>query len=516
MTVVPSMALSRLLEALGPTVRLHSPPGWDPASVLEVPISGVTHDSRQVQPGWLFCCVPGATADGHRFADQAAARGAGALLVQRSLGRRGTGPGAKATDLPQIEVPDSRASMAVAAATFWGHPADALTLVGVTGTNGKTTVTHLLAAILRAAGHTSEIIGTLSAARTTPEAPDLQRQLAALVAGGVGAVAMEVSSHALALHRVDQICFDVATFTNLTRDHLDFHGTMAAYFQAKAKLFERDHCQRAVVNLDDPHGRLLRDAAVVPTVGYRLADADVQQLDASGTRFRWRGRDLRIHLAGGHNLANALAAATTAEQLGIDLEAIVAGLDAVGAVPGRFEHVDAGQDFGVIVDYAHTPDALERLLSSVREMTGPGGRVIVVFGCGGDRDRTKRAPMGEVAGALADLTVITSDNPRHESPLDIADQVRSGAVMATDSGAGGTASARGGKVTRNPVVVEVDRRKAMALALGQATTGDMVVIAGKGHERTQQVGDALFDFDDRVVAQELLRSLGGSSDRPVS
>ncbi|MFN0025627.1 MAG: UDP-N-acetylmuramoyl-L-alanyl-D-glutamate--2,6-diaminopimelate ligase [Acidimicrobiales bacterium] len=510
---VPSVALSQLVAALGPTARLHHPAGSDPALVENVPISGVTHDSRQVQPGWLFCCVPGGIADGHRFADEAAARGAAALLVQRNLSRRGTGAGPKAADLPQIEVHDSRASMAVVAATFWGHPAASLRMAGVTGTNGKTTVTQLLGAIFRAAGQPSEIIGTLSAARTTPEAPDLQRQLAELVAGGVSSVAMEVSSHALALHRVDEIRFDVATFTNLSRDHLDFHGTMAAYFAAKAKLFEAAHCQRAVVNLDDPHGRLLRDAAVVPTVGYRLADAEVLELAAWGTRFRWRGRELTVHLAGRHNLSNALAAATTAEQLGIEPDAIAAGLDALQAVPGRFEHVDAGQGFGVIVDYAHTPDALERVLSSVREMVGPNGRVIVVFGCGGDRDRTKRAPMGQVAAELAELSIITSDNPRHESPQAIADQVRSGAVVTTDSGAGGTASNQERSAEGHSVVVELDRRVAIGLAFEQATAVDVVVIAGKGHERTQQIGDTLIEFDDRLVARELLGSLGGTPDR---
>lgn len=462
--------LADLIAALGPGARRHGPAAPEPI------VRGITYDSRQVQPGWLFCCVPGAKADGHRFAAEAADRGAVALLVEHRLNLA----------LPQVEVADARRAMATVAAQFWGHPSRHLELVGVTGTNGKTTVTQLLGAVLRAAGRRAEVIGTLSAARTTPEAADLQAQLAGFLDAGVDAVAMEVSSHALELHRVDDVRFRVAVFTNLTRDHLDFHPTMEAYFQAKARLFVPELTERAVVNLDDPRGRLLRDAALVPTVGYGLADATEVVLRPDGTDFVWRGQAMTVRLAGRHNLSNALAVATAAGELGIEPAAVAAGLAALASVPGRFEPVDAGQPFSVVVDYAHTPDALERVLESAREMVPAGGRVLVVFGCGGDRDRTKRAPMGELASRLADVTVLTSDNPRGEPPLSIAEQVRSGAVSGAE------------------VIVELDRRAAIALAFDRARPGDLVVIAGKGHETTQQFADRTIDFDDRAVARALL------------
>jgi UDP-N-acetylmuramoyl-L-alanyl-D-glutamate--2,6-diaminopimelate ligase len=465
-----AVPLADLVAALGPDVRLHGDPSG--ATV----ITGVTHDSRRVEPGWLFCCVPGSVADGHRFAAEAAERGAAALLVEHRL----------PLPLPQLEVAAARPAVAVLAATFWGHPSRRLTLFGVTGTNGKTTVTHFLGRILAAAGRRAEVIGTLSAERTTPEATDLQAQLAGFADDGVEAVAMEVSSHALTLHRVDEVHFTVAVFTNLTRDHLDFHPTMEAYFAAKARLFEPSRAARAVVNLDDPRGRLLRDSALIPTTGFELADAGELDLRADGTRFRWRGRPVVLQLAGRHNVANALAAATAAEQAGIDTEAIVAGLGALERVPGRFDPVDAGQPFAVVVDYAHTPDALERVLESARELVAPAGRVIVVFGCGGDRDRTKRAPMGEIASRLADLSVITTDNPRSEAPDEIARQVRAGAVPGAD------------------VVLEPDRSAAFALAFDRARPGDVVVLAGKGHERNQVFADHVVDFDDRAEAVRLL------------
>lgn len=477
-----AMRLRVLLDALGPEATLHAPAGPDHAGVdpSSLRIGGLAYDSRQVEPGWLFCCVPGAQTDGHRFADEAAQRGAVALLVQHRL------TAAAVANLVQIEVPDTRRAMATVAETFWGHPSTQLVMVGVTGTNGKTTVTHFLHSILQAAGRRTEVIGTLSATRTTPEAADLHAQLAAFVENGVQAVVMEVSSHALQLNRVDGVRFAVAVFTNLSRDHLDFHPTMEAYFQAKARLFEPARCEAAVVNLDDPRGRLLRDAALVPTVGYALSDANDVDLGTHGTQFRWQGRPVAVQLAGRHNLSNALAAATAARVLGIEEDAIVAGLSALEAVPGRFQHIEVGQAFSVVVDYAHTPDALERVLQSAREMIEPGAALLVVFGCGGDRDRTKRAPMGEIASRLADLTVITSDNPRHESPLAIAEQVRSGAV------AGAT------------VVVELDRRAAMQHAFSLARPGDLVVVAGKGHERSQHFADRVIDFDDVEVARQLL------------
>jgi UDP-N-acetylmuramoyl-L-alanyl-D-glutamate--2,6-diaminopimelate ligase len=468
--------LGDLVGVLGGGAALH-----DAGQAAARLVRGVTYDSRQVRPGWLFCCVPGASVDGHRFADEAADRGAVALLVQHRL----------ATALPQIEVADARAAMARLAAAFWGHPSQQLDVIGVTGTNGKTTVTHLLAAVLSAAGRRAEVIGTLSAARTTPEAADLQAQLADFVERGVDSVAMEVSSHALELHRVDGVQFRLAVFTNLSRDHLDFHPSMEAYFQAKARLFDAERARQAVVNLDDPRGRLLRDAALIPTVGYRLEDATNLRLHAGGSEFHWRGRPMTVRLAGRHNLSNALAAATTAAELGVPLDAIADGLAALAAVPGRFEAVDAGQPFAVVVDYAHTPDALEQVLHSARSMLPAGGKVLVVFGCGGDRDPTKRAPMGEIASRLADVTVITSDNPRGESPRDIAEQVRSGTMPAAD------------------VTVETDRRAAIELACRRAGPGDVVVIAGKGHETTQHFADHDVDFDDRLVARAVLRAIGG-------
>ncbi|MCC6437282.1 MAG: UDP-N-acetylmuramoyl-L-alanyl-D-glutamate--2,6-diaminopimelate ligase [Acidimicrobiales bacterium] len=482
--------LADLIAALGPGARRHAPAGAGAGAGAspepDVPgpmVRGVTYDSRQVRPGWLFCCVPGANADGHRFAAEAADRGAVALLVEHRLN----------VALPQVEVADARRAMARIAAEFWGHPSRRLDLVGVTGTNGKTTVTQLLGAVFRAAGRRAEVIGTLSAARTTPEAADLQAQLAGFVEDGVDAVAMEVSSHALELHRVDDVHFRVALFTNLTRDHLDFHPTMEAYFQAKARLFVPELTERAVVNLDDPRGRLLRDAALVPTVGYALDDATEVVLRADGTSFVWRDQPMTVHLAGRHNLSNALAAATAASELGIPAAVIARGLASLERVPGRFEPVDAGQPFSVVVDYAHTPDALERILDSAREMVADGAKVLVVFGCGGDRDVTKRAPMGELASRLADVTVLTSDNPRGEPPLNIVEQVRSGAVPGSE------------------VIVELDRRAAIAVAFDRARPGDVVVIAGKGHETTQTFADRTIAFDDRQVARELLAARGAGA-----
>ncbi len=453
------------------------------ASVLGDPateVDDVAYDSRRVRPGALFCCVPGQLVDGAAFAGDALRAGATAVLVEQRL----------SVDVAQIVVPDARAAMAPVAAELWGHPSKRLALVGVTGTNGKTTVTHLLASILAAAGERVEVLGTLSGSRTTPEAPDLQARLAGWADDGVDAVAMEVSSHALALHRVDATRFAVATFTNLGHDHLDFHRSMEAYFQAKASLFLPERADRAVVCLDDPHGRLLHDAAQIPTVGYGVADATGVVTDMTGTSFVWRHVAMHVPMPGAHNLANALAAATSAAELGITVDVIAAGLAAAPPVPGRFQRVEAGQPFAVVVDYAHTPDALAAALAAAREVAGDG-RVHVVFGCGGIRDAAKRGPMGEVAGRLADRVVLTSDNPRSEDPAAILDQVRAGVV------AGGTAAA-------STVVVEPDRRAAIALALAAAAPGDVVLVAGKGHEATQTTGTEERPFDDRLVALELL------------
>jgi len=469
------------LDATHPGARLHGD-----ASASAVPLRSVTHDSRRVGPGTLFCCVVGEHADGHDFAAEAVAAGAVALLVQRD-----PDPDGPLRSVPQIVVDDVRAAMATAAVEVYRHPAERLRTVGVTGTNGKTTVVSAVAHVLSAAGRRVEAIGTLTGARTTPEAPDLQARLAELVSAGVTDVAMEVSSHALSLHRVDGVVFDVAVFTNLGQDHLDFHGTPEAYFAAKAQLFEAGRSRRGIVDVDDVHGRLLMDSAPPghPMVAVSVADAEPITSKVTGSRFMWRGRSVSCPLPGRHNVANALLAAEACAALGVEEDSIVAALEDLPVVPGRFERVDAGQDFGVVVDYAHTPDALEAVLVAAREL-GPG-RVLVVFGCGGDRDAAKRPRMGAVASEHADVVVLTTDNPRSEDPLRILEAVRSGC-------------------SGDPLV-EPDRRAAIAVALGSARPGDVVVIAGKGHEQGQEVAGVVTPFDDRLVAAELLASTAGPS-----
>jgi UDP-N-acetylmuramoyl-L-alanyl-D-glutamate--2,6-diaminopimelate ligase len=447
-------------------------------------VVAVTLDSRSVVPGALFCCVPGGSTDGHRFAPAAVAAGAVALLCTRLVDD--VDPA-----VPQVVVDDVRVAMARVAAELYGHPSRHMAVVGVTGTNGKTTTTHLLRAVLEADGRQAAVIGTLShdpgrsGPGTTPAAPDLQRHLAELVGAGFGAVAMEVSSHALVQHRVDAVRFAVAVFTNLSQDHLDYHGTMDDYFAAKATLFDPERATVAVVNADDPWGRRLLESPRLPTRPFSLADATDLRLDRAGSTFRWAGELVRLHIAGRANVANALAAAVTARELGVGSGTIAAGLSAVASVAGRNEPVDRGQPFTVLVDYAHTPDGLEQSLDSARDVAG-GGRVLVVFGCGGDRDRAKRPLMGEVATRLADVAVLTSDNPRSEDPAAIIDEVRSGVARP------------------EVLVVEPDRRAAIALALARAEPDDVVVIAGKGHETTQVVGTEVLPFDDRAVAAHLL------------
>jgi UDP-N-acetylmuramoyl-L-alanyl-D-glutamate--2,6-diaminopimelate ligase len=438
-------------------------------------VTAVTHDSRQVTPGALFCCVPGGVTDGHVFAADAVSLGARSLLVEREL------------DLPvtQVVVDDVRQTMGRVAAAFHGHPSDALEIVGVTGTNGKTTTAWLLRSIFEADGRTTGMIGTLTGSRTTPEATDLQANLAELRDQGISTVAMEVSSHALAQSRLVGTRCRVGVFTNLTRDHLDFHETMEDYFAAKARLFEPEQSDVAVVNADDPRGRLLLDAARIPTIAYSLDDVTGLRVDDRSSQGTWRGHRLRVPLGAAFNMSNALAAAMAALQLGIAEETIVAGIAASPQVPGRFELVDAGQPFTVVVDYAHTPDELENLLVAARGVAGDG-QLTVVFGAGGDRDRGKRPMMGEVATRLADVTVLTSDNPRSEEPLSIIDQIRSGAAASAY------------------VIVEPDRRAAIELALKRATDGDLVVVAGKGHETTQTIGDQVVPFDDRSVVEDIL------------
>jgi UDP-N-acetylmuramoyl-L-alanyl-D-glutamate--2,6-diaminopimelate ligase len=449
----------------------------------------VAYDSRAVPAGSLFCCIPGERVDGHRFAGDAVRAGATALVVEHVVD----------VDVPQVVVASVRRAIGPISAVVFGEPATALTLAGVTGTNGKTTTTYLLEAVFRAAGLRPGVIGTTGAhvdgrplplARTTPEAPDLHRLLARMRDAGCDAVAMEVSSHALAQHRVDGVVYDVAAFTNLSQDHLDYHPTMEAYFEAKARLFTPALARRGVVNVDDAWGQRLLGAPSIPLATYGFDhQADLRgtdlRVDAEGLTFRAGGVEVRSPLRGRFNAWNCLTALAVAEALGVGLDAAAAAIGSVAEVPGRMEPVDAGQDFLVMVDYAHTPDSILHVLRGARPLAT--GRVIVVLGCGGDRDRAKRPLMGRAATSEADLTVITSDNPRSEDPLAIIDEMLPGARE------GGGA-----------FVVEPDRRAAIAEAVGAARTGDVVVIAGKGHETYQEVGARTLPFDDREVAREAL------------
>lgn len=451
-------------------------------------VTSVVMDSRAVVPGALFACVPGRRADGHAFAPAAVRAGAVALLTERRLD----------VGVPEVVVAAVRPVLGLVAAAANGDPSASLLVVGVTGTNGKTTTCTLLAAIFQAHGWPASTVGTLTQARTTPEAPELQAKLAGALRSGQRAVAMEVSSHALDQHRVEGVHFAAGVLTNLTQDHLDYHGSMERYFEAKAKLFEAGRCEVAVINGDDPYGARLAErvrAAGGRLSTYRLADATGLELTASGSRFRWRGQDVCLRLGGRFNVANALAAATAAVEVGVPLGAVAEGLAAVERVRGRFEPVDAGQDFTVLVDYAHTPDGLAQALAAARELTAR--RLLVVFGAGGDRDHDKRHLMGRAASRLADLAVVTSDNPRGEDPRAIIDQVLAGVR------------------DRGRVRVVEDRARAIETALAAAGPGDVVVVAGKGHETGQEVaGGRVLPFDDAaVVGQSLHRLLAARCER---
>ncbi|MBA2281610.1 MAG: UDP-N-acetylmuramoyl-L-alanyl-D-glutamate--2,6-diaminopimelate ligase [Acidimicrobiia bacterium] len=477
------MRLAALLVAAGldGPVEVHGG-----AHAEDVEVGDIVLDSRTASAGSLFCCIAGSRVDGHELAGAAAAAGAVAVLAERRV------------DVPasvaQVLVPSVRGAVGRVASAFHGHPSRQLTVVGVTGTNGKTTTTHLLRSVFQANGRKAAVIGTLTsgpgAPPTTPDAPALQEQLAGLRDDGTTFVAMEVSSHGLEMRRVDGTWFAATAFTNLSQDHLDLHGTMEAYFAAKARLFTPAFTDLAVVNLDDQRGRLLLDAATVRTVGWSLADVEVLGLEPSGSSLRWRGTELRVPLAGRLNVANAVGAATIAAELGLTPAQIAIGLAAAPPVRGRFEPVLGSQPFSVVVDYAHSPDGLEHLLTSARELVEPGRRVIVVFGAGGDRDPRKRPRMGEVTARLADVVVVTSDNPRGEDPASIIDAIVGG--MAAEAAA----------------IVEPDRRAAVERALALAEPGDLVVLAGKGHETTQTSGDRVVPFDDATVARELLLAAG--------
>ncbi|HEU4702975.1 MAG TPA: UDP-N-acetylmuramoyl-L-alanyl-D-glutamate--2,6-diaminopimelate ligase [Conexibacter sp.] len=469
----------------------------------DVEISSLAYDNRRVEPGALFFCVAGFTRDGHEFAPDAVARGAAALVVERPLG----------LGVPELVVPSVRMAMGPAAARFHGDPTAQLEVVGITGTNGKTTTAFLVRALLEAAGRQCGLLGTVTSfvggeerpvERTTAEAIDLQRDFRAMVDGGDVACAMEVSSHALALGRADAVRFAVGLFTNLTQDHLDFHATMEDYFQAKRRLFlptgeaQWEPPRIAVLNVDDAYGRRIADelrAAGRPPVTfaidreatYRAIDLESGFGGSSFTALTPEGPvALTTPLPGRFNVSTVLGAVAAVRALGVPLERIAAALAEAGRVPGRFEPVDEGQPFAVLVDYAHTPDSLENVLKAARPLTR--GRLWCVFGCGGDRDRGKRPLMGDISARLADCTIVTSDNPRSEEPEAIIREILAGAGTGVDA--------------------VVDRRAAIGRAIADARAGDVVVIAGKGHEQGQEYeGGRKVPFDDVTVAREALRSV---------
>ena len=466
------MDLERLVTALGPL---------EVRGGATTDVTDLAYDTQSVVPGALFFCVPGHRVDGHEFAAEAVERGAAALVVERPL----------ELGVPQLIVASARDAMPIVADEFFERPTEELVVAGVTGTNGKTTTVFLLHSIFEAAGMRPGLIGTIEsrvggevrpAVRTTPEAIDLQRTFRAMLDAGDRSCAMEATSHGSELGRLDRVRFKALAFTNLSQDHLDFHGSMERYFEAKRRLFtEHEPAPAAAINITNEWGRALADElrgldrAPVLTFG-PVAEAELATHPALE----------QSRLAGSFNVENVLAAAAVSRLIGVPDEAIVEGVAQVTGVPGRFESIDEGQPFAVIVDYSHKPGALEAVLRTARELTD--GRLICVFGAGGDRDRGKRPMMGRVASELADVTIVTSDNPRSEDPQAIIDEILAGVV--------------------GPVEVEVERRPAIERALGLAGDGDVVVIAGRGAEQRQDFADHKIPFDDREVARETLRRLG--------
>ena len=491
------MSLRRLSEAV-PGARLLGPGGGPAQGTGADPdVGGIAYRSDRVAPGDLFCCLRGERADGHDFAPAAVAAGAVALLVERPLG----------LPVPQILVEDARLGMALVAAEWWDRPSESLAVVGVTGTNGKTTSAFLLRSVLDAAGRRCGLLGTIEmriggvaepASRTTPESADLQVLLARMRHAGDLACAMEVSSHGLVQRRVAGVAFAAALFTNLTRDHLDYHDDVEDYYLAKRRLFLRPEGEGddppGAANLDDEYGRRL--AGESGALGFAVeAAADVRpevlRMHERGFAARFstpRGPlELESPLRGRFNVANVAGVVAVGELLDLDHADVAHGIAAVAGVPGRFEPVDRGQPFQVLVDYAHTPDSLDNVLRAARALGGDG-RLLVVFGCGGDRDRGKRPQMGRVARDLADVAIVTSDNPRTEDPDAIIAEILAGAEAGSGS----------------ELLVERDRRAAIALAVERARPGDVVVIAGKGHEGGQERNGVVTPFDDREVAREVL------------
>ena len=499
------MTVGELLRAFARSMPPHEQPVIRGDAALDVPCTGVTHDSRDVAPGTVFVGLRGLKADGAAFAPQAIAAGAAAVVAEE----RSTVPAGGAA-VPWVEVKDARLALALLSAEFFGHPSRQMQVVGITGTNGKTTTSYLVNAIFEAAGVACGLMGTVTyrigaqafeATRTTPEAPELQGFMRRMVDAGCGACVMEVSSHALALRRADGIQFAAGIFTNLTRDHLDFHSDMEGYFTAKRRLFEMlPRSAPASINMDDPRGASLVETAGRPVTYaiYKPADVSPGPLTFSldGLRFEVRTPQgiVRVNsrLVGKPNVYNILAAVSTTAALGLPIEAIERGLTGLQGVPGRFEVASAdADDITVIVDYAHTDDALRNLLETARAMATR--RLITVFGAGGDRDRTKRPLMGMVAARLSDVVVITSDNPRHEDPLRIIEEVKLGAeAEARQSNAA---------VLANP-----DRREAILAAVKTASANDVVLVAGKGHEKYQEIAGRTFPFDDVAVAREGLEA----------
>ena len=492
--------LAGLLDRL-PGARLDGDP--------DTLVTGISHDSRAIRPGDLYVARAGANTHGIAHVDAARAAGAVAVLTDAGSAAAARTAGVEAV----VVVADVPAVMGAAAAWAYSDPSASMLLLGVTGTNGKTTTAYLIESGLRAAGRTTGLIGTIEtrvageaipSIRTTPEATDLHALFAVMRERGVDSVAMEVSSHALALGRVDGIDFDVATFTNLSQDHLDFHRDMADYFAAKAELFTPERSRRAVVCVDDSWGEQLAAQVTIPavTVGHsELADwreIDDEDAGAQGGRTTVVDPDGVRHevgcrLIGAVNLTNAALAYVTLAAAGIDPNLAGAGIAALPAVPGRMESIEAGQPFLALVDYAHTPEAVNTLLAAARALTSGSGRVIVVLGCGGDRDRAKRPLMGATAASGADLAIFTDDNPRSEDPQAILAAMINGVNDGAD------------------VVVEPDRRAAITLAISKAGPGDVVVVAGKGHETGQEIGGQVFPFDDRVVVRDALLAYGAAT-----
>jgi len=497
-------------RAVPTTTLLDALPDKTVIGSLPPTVTGVAYDSRKVQPGDLFVAVPGLKQDGRRFVGEAVARGATAVVLEGADVLAGTSTG-------RVVVGSSREALARLADAYFGHPSRAMTVVGITGTNGKTTTSLLVDALWRHEGRTTGVIGTIEyrigaearpAGQTTPEAVELHGLMAEMVTRRVTAVAMEVSSHALALHRADGVEFDVAVFTNLTQDHLDFHGTLDSYRAAKARLFtllaaSRKPRRTAVINTDDPAGPAMLAGLDVPRLTYGLgegADVRPRRFESAMDGIRMdvetpRGiLEIRSSLVGEHNVMNLLGATAVGLALDMDARAVAAALSSAVTVPGRFERVEAGQPFLVVVDYAHTPDALERVLGTARRLVAPGARLAVVFGCGGDRDRGKRPLMGGIAARIADRIWVTSDNPRSEEPEAIIAEIVAGIPPAAAG--------------RDRATALADRKTAIQSALADARAGDVVVIAGKGHETYQIIGSKVLAFDDREVARAALLARG--------